>query len=130
MWCAIRNCVRSVMSPSRAASAGGDVIVRVDALADVVQQGRQQEFLVVGPAVAGQLEHLQRMIQGVAFRDDSCGDCFTFSSGKQQQAEERIADRRRLGRLSSSPSRSRSGIFAWQELFQLARWTPARSPCR
>ena len=41
------------------------MIRRVQALADVVQQGRQQELLVVRPVLAGQLEHLQLMVQDV-----------------------------------------------------------------
>ena len=47
--------------------AGGDVVVRVDRLAHVVQQRREQELLVVGQRVAGQVEDLQAVIEGVAF---------------------------------------------------------------
>ena len=45
-----------------------DVSAAVDPLADVVQQRRQQELLVVGPFFARQLEDLQRVIQNVPFR--------------------------------------------------------------
>ncbi len=38
----------------------------VDRLADVVQQRGQQELLVPRLLVAGQLEHLQAVVQGVA----------------------------------------------------------------
>ena len=44
----------------------GDVIARIDRLADVVQQGRQLKFLVVGQRVAGQLEDLQAVVQRIA----------------------------------------------------------------
>ena len=43
-----------------------DVVLRVDGLADVVQQGGQQEFLVVRPGLARQLEDLQAVIQRIA----------------------------------------------------------------
>ena len=46
--------------------ARGDVVLRVDGLADVVQQGGQQELLVVGPRVAGQLEDLQAVKERIA----------------------------------------------------------------
>jgi len=36
----------------------GDVVGRVDRLADVVRQRRQEEFLVVAPLVAGEFEDL------------------------------------------------------------------------
>ena len=65
MWWAIRVSVRSVIVPSRACKAAVDVVGRVDRLADVVQERRQQEFLVVGPLVAGQLEDLEAVVEGV-----------------------------------------------------------------
>ena len=67
MWCPISQ-KRPVGDrvPSRSAStAGGDVAVRVDRLADVVEQGRQQEFLVVGPLAAGQFEDLEAVVERV-----------------------------------------------------------------
>ena len=42
-----------------------DVVRRIDRLADVVQERRQQELLVVRAFVAGQLEHLERVIERV-----------------------------------------------------------------
>ena len=42
-----------------------DVVGRVDGLAHVVKQGGQQELLVVGPLVAGQLEDLKAMVEGI-----------------------------------------------------------------
>ena len=78
----MRNLVRSVIRPSSAVQRRLDVVGAVDPLADVVQQRRQQELLVVGPAVAGQLEHLQRVIQHVAFGMILRPICCTFSSGK------------------------------------------------
>ena len=50
--------------------AGGDRIARLDRLADVVQQGGQLEFLVVGECGPGQLEDLQAVIQGVSLGMD------------------------------------------------------------
>ena len=47
--------------------AGGHVVVAIDRLADVMHQGRQKELLVVRQFVAGQIEDLQTVIQGVAF---------------------------------------------------------------
>ena len=43
-----------------------DVVGRVDRLAHVVQQGRQEELLVVRPLLAGQLEDLEAVIEGIA----------------------------------------------------------------
>ena len=45
--------------------AGRHVLVRIDALADVVQKGGQAEFLVVGQHVRGQREDLQAVIEHV-----------------------------------------------------------------
>ena len=45
-----------------------DVILGVDRLADVVQQGRQQELLVIRPGVARQLEDLQAVIERIPLR--------------------------------------------------------------
>ena len=47
--------------------ARADVILRVDRLADVVQEGRQQELLVIRPGIARQLEDLQAVIERIAF---------------------------------------------------------------
>ncbi len=46
---------------------GEDVVGRVDGLADVVEQGGEQEFLVVTSLVTRQLEHLERVVERVAF---------------------------------------------------------------
>ena len=45
---------------------GGNVVLRVDRLAHVVQQRRQQEFLVVRQFLASQLEHLKTVVEDVA----------------------------------------------------------------
>ena len=42
------------------------MILRIDRLADVVQQRRQQKLLIVRQLVAGQIVHLQTVIQRVA----------------------------------------------------------------
>ena len=47
--------------------ARGDMVVRIDRLAHVVQQCGQQEFLVVRQFVAGQIEDLQAVVQRIAF---------------------------------------------------------------
>ena len=44
------------------------VLPRIDRLAHVVQQRRQQKLLVVGQLLAGQLEDLQAVVEQVAFR--------------------------------------------------------------
>jgi len=58
--------------PFEGLEAGEDVVGRVDRLADVVQEGGQEEFLVVPPPVAGQLEDLEAVVErvslGVVFR--------------------------------------------------------------
>ena len=41
------------------------MVGRVDRLADVVQQRGEQELLVVAPLVAGQLEDLEAVVEGV-----------------------------------------------------------------
>ena len=41
------------------------MVGRIDRLAHVVQQGGQQELLVVGPLVAGQLEDLKAVIERI-----------------------------------------------------------------
>ena len=41
------------------------MVVRIDGLADVVQKGRQQEFLVVGECIAGVVEDLEAVVEGV-----------------------------------------------------------------
>ena len=46
--------------------AGGDVVGRIDRLADVVQQRGEQDRLVVAALVAGQLEDLERVLVEVA----------------------------------------------------------------
>ena len=51
--------------PRRASSAGGDVVLGIDGQADVVQQGGQQEFLVVGADIARQVKNLQAVKEGV-----------------------------------------------------------------
>ena len=47
--------------------AGGHVILAIDRLAHVVQEGRQEELLVVRQFIPGQIEDLKTVIQGVAF---------------------------------------------------------------
>ena len=47
---------------------GRDVVGRVDGLANVVQQGGQQKFLVVWPLVARQFEDLQAVVKDISFR--------------------------------------------------------------
>ena len=56
-----------MIAPSRRSKRGLDVVGRVDGLADVVQQGRQQELLVVRPLFAGQLEDLEAVIERIPF---------------------------------------------------------------
>jgi len=46
---------------------GRDVIASVNRLAHVVQQCRQQKFLVVGKFPSGELEHLQAMVKNIPF---------------------------------------------------------------
>ena len=48
--------------------AGGDVVGRIDPLADVVQQRRLEELDIVRPAIACQLEDLEQMIENVPLR--------------------------------------------------------------
>jgi len=57
-----------VMRPSSACNPAATWSCGSMPFVDVVQQGRQQELLVVGPFVAGQLEHLQRVVEHVSFR--------------------------------------------------------------
>ena len=51
---------------SKRFDSGGDVVLGIDGQADVVQQGRQQEFLVVGANVSRQVKDLQAVKEGVA----------------------------------------------------------------
>ena len=82
-----------------------DVIVRVDPLADVVQQGRQQELLVVRPRVARQLEDLQQVIEhvplGMMLRR------LLHVLQRQQQHAEDLRTDRPSPRRSSCPRRGR-----------------------
>ena len=43
----------------------GDVVARLDRLADVVQQGREQELLVIRPGLAGDFEDLEAVVEGI-----------------------------------------------------------------
>ena len=54
--------------PLQGLQGGLDVVGRVDRLAHVVQQGRQQELLVVRPLVPRQLEDLQAVIKRIPLR--------------------------------------------------------------
>ena len=122
MWCSIRNRVRSVIRPSSACKPGGDVVGGIDPLADVVQQGGQQKLLVVRPGVAGQLEHLQRVIQDVAFGVVLRRLLHRFQR-QQEHAEERIRVIDAPSSASSS-SRFRVGILLVQQLLQFADRRP------
>ena len=53
--------------PFERLQAGEDVVGRVDRLADVVEQRGEEELLVVAPLVAGQLEDLEAVVEGVSF---------------------------------------------------------------
>ena len=44
------------------------MIVRIDPLANVVQQRREQKVFIVRQLVARSIEHLQAVIEGVPFR--------------------------------------------------------------
>ena len=83
MWCSISHTVRSLMNDSSASRAGRDVVLRVDGLAHVVQQRRQQKLLVVGQPLDGQVIDLQAVVQRVTLGME-LGACLTFSKGNSK----------------------------------------------
>ena len=103
-----------------------DVVSRIDSLADIVQQGRQEKFLIIGPGVAGQLEDLQQMILhvplGVMLRR-----LLHVLQRQQQPAEEAVRVETFL-RLLTLPAGQiveiDVGIFALEHLLQLADRRP------
>ena len=119
MWFSIRNWQRSVIRPVQSFQARLHVIARIESLADVVQQGRQQKLHVVRPAVAGQLEHLERMVENVAFGMMTWADCFTCSSGKSSMRKIGYGSSD-LATSSISPSRLMPGYSLLQKLLQFA----------
>ena len=111
----MKNRVRSVINAFQRRRRGGDVVAAIDALADVVQQGRQQELLVVRPVIAGQLENLERMIEHVALPDGTRGDCITALQRQEQHAKklvriDSLAPQRSPRSSRSMPGYSRSSI--------------------
>ena len=65
MWCAIRRRGSCADRPLERLQRSGDVIGRIDGLAHVVQERRQQELLVIGPLGPRQLEDLQAVIERI-----------------------------------------------------------------
>ena len=72
MWCSINHERPLGDRPAQGLHAGGNVIVRIDGLADVVQKRGQQKLFIVGLDVAGQVEYLEAMVEriplGMIFR--------------------------------------------------------------
>ena len=67
MWCSMSQSVRSVTAP-RSLDSSGTVVLGIDGLAHVVQQGGQQEFLVIRPRIASEMEHLEAVVEHIALR--------------------------------------------------------------
>ena len=123
MWCSIRNCVRSVISSSSASSAASTWSAAVEPLADVVQQRRQQELLVVGPARRGPARTPGANGTARRLRGGTSPMPCTFSSGKSSMRKTGYGSAV-ASAVSSSPSRSRSGYSRRQKLLQLADRRP------
>ncbi len=101
---------------------GLDVVARVNALADIMQEGGRQEFLVVRPAFASQLEHLERVIEHVTFGMMLCGLANVFRAARGADERPRVDRRRRFGSLQVVEIDV--GIFFGEQFLQLADRSP------
>ncbi len=64
--------------------SGRDVVRWIDRLADIVEQGRQQEVLVVGPGLPGKFKHPECAWYCASPSGWYLGFCLTPSSGNRR----------------------------------------------
>ena len=83
---------------------GGDVVLRVDRLADVAQEHREEEFLVIRQFISRQSERLKTVVEDVAL-GRLCGFSLTFSRGTSSA-------RRPWKRSAPHPAAGREGSSA------------------
>ena len=117
MWCAISQAVRSVIEPFQRLQGGLDVVGRVDRLAHVVQEGRQQELLVVRPLLPRQLEDLQAVIERIPLGVILGALLHPFQ--RLEQHPESKNGSIFSSRASTSDSRSMSGYSSRKQRLQL-----------
>ena len=109
--------VRGVMWPARASRPAVDVVAAIDRLAHVVQEGRQEELLIVGQLAPGQLEHLQTVVEGVPL--GMIPRVLLHVLQRQQQHLVNLEAVHPALRLQDRLLQRRVGILAGQELLQL-----------
>src|SRR5713101_3622967 len=96
--------------------AGRYMIGRIQAFAHVVQQGSQQEFLIIGPLLAREFKYLQRVKQRVSLGMILRGLTHVFQRQEEHPVELIRIDLAILGRITVQID---SGIFLQQQLLQL-----------